>query len=45
MIVKKKPLVGVDSETFISVTPEINTLNVLSQILSEDEKKFCIWRD
>ena len=38
---KKKPLVGVDSETFISVMPEINTINVLSQILSEDEKNFA----
>lgn len=39
---KKKPLVGVNEETFISVTPEINTLNILSQILSEDEKNFAL---
>ena len=39
---KKRPLVGVSDETFISVTPEINTLNVLSQILSDDEKNFAL---
>ena len=39
---KKRSLVGVSDETFISVTPEINTLNVLSQILSDDEKNFAL---
>lgn len=34
----KRPLVGVNYETFISVTPEIDTFAILSQLLSDDEK-------
>lgn len=34
----KKLLVGVSDETFIAVTPEVNTLSILSKVLSDEEK-------
>ncbi len=38
---QKRPLVGVEDETYISVTPEVDTLSVLPQILSEDERNLA----
>ena len=38
----KKPLVGKAEETFISVTPELNTMTALAQLLSEDEQKLAL---
>ncbi len=38
---QKRPLVGMEDETYISVTPEVDTLSVLSQILSEDERNLA----
>ena len=38
----KRPLVGKAEETYISVTPELNTMAVLSQLLSEDEQKLAL---
>lgn len=39
---QKRPLVGVEDETYISVTPEVETLSVLPQILSEDERNLAL---
>lgn len=38
---QKRPLVGLEDETYISVTPEADTLSVLPQILSEEEKNLA----
>ncbi len=38
----KRPLVGKAEETYIAVTPELNTMAVLSQLLNEEEQKLAL---
>ncbi len=38
----KRPLVGKADETFIAVTPELNTMAALSQLLNEEEQKLAL---
>ncbi len=39
---KKRPLVSKCEETCISVTPDFNTISILTQLLNEEEQSFAI---
>ena len=41
---QKRPLVGKSEETFISVIPEFNTVDILTQILNEEEQIIALER-